>query len=284
VPVILLSLLSAVAFGLSDFVGGLLTRRASVWIVAAVSQATATVVALGVIATRAGDPGARDLLWGALAGLGSGAGNVLIYYGLSRGRMAVVAPVSAITTASLPVAVGLITGERPGMWPLLGAFMALPAVWLVSSGGGDAQARPHHRDRGPKRDVLTGLAAGVGFGVQFSALGMVAPAAGLTPLAVSQFVSVGTIVFGAIVQSASWLPRDRFGALASVAGLLAGIATVCFQLAVQQGLLTIAGVLASLYPAVTVLLAAVVLRERIYRLQGAGLMLAAMAIALIAAG
>lgn len=89
---------------------------------------------------------------------------------------------------------------------------------------------------------------------------------------------------GAIAVSAPWLPRDRFSRLAAVAGLLAGTATVCFQLAVQYGLLTIAGVLTSLYPAVTVLLAATVLRERIRPAQGVGLTLAAAAIALIAAG
>jgi len=286
--VVLLSLCSAIAYGLSDFVGGLLTRRASVWIVAAMSQASATIVALGVVSVNVGDPDVRSLLWGMLAGLGSGAGNVLIYYGLSRGRMAVVAPVSAIMTASLPVCVGLITGEQPGTLPMLGALMALPAVWLVSSSGSGAQtaSRPPSRGRFGEAgtDALTGLAAGVGFGVQFSSLGMVAPSAGLTPLAISQFVSVAAIIVGATVQSAPWIPRDRFGALSSVAGVLAGIATVCFQLAAQRGLLTIAGVLASLYPAVTVLLAALVLRERIYRTQGAGLMLAATAIALIASG
>ena len=275
--VILLSLSSAVAYGLSDFVGGVVTRRASVWPVAATSQATAAVLTVGLAATNLGDPRFGDLWWGALAGLGSGAGNVFIYQGLARGRMAVVAPLSAIAAAALPVLVGLSTGERPGVLPVIGVLTALPAVWLVSASGDGLR----HADQ---VDVVRGLLAGLGFGVQFSALGQVPEQAGLTPLAVSQVVSVMAIVIGAVARSTQWMPRDRYSRLGAVAGLLAGTATVCFQLAVQQGLLTIAGVVASLYPAVTVLLAAVVLREGIHRTQGVGLALATTSVVLIASG
>jgi drug/metabolite transporter (DMT)-like permease len=97
-------------------------------------------------------------------------------------------------------------------------------------------------------------------------------------------VSVVAIVAGAVVVAAPWMPRDRFSRLGVVTGSLAGAATVCFQIAVQQGLLTVASVLASLYPAVTVVLAAIVLRERIHRAQAVGLTLAAAAVGLIASG
>jgi drug/metabolite transporter (DMT)-like permease len=275
--VLVLSLCSAVAYGLSDFVGGVLTRRASVWAVAATSQGTAAVLTLALTATNVGAPRPSDLLWGALAGVGSGVGNVFIYRGLGGGRMAVVAPLSAITAAALPVLVGLLGGERPGLLPVLGVLTAMPAIWLVATSGSGL--------RGASRaDLTNGLLAGLGFGVQFSALGQVPAQGGLTPLAVSQVASVVLIVIGAAACSAPWLPRDRFARLGAVAGLLAGTATVCFQLAVQDGLLTIAGVLTSLYPAVTVLLAAVVLRERIGRAQGIGLALAVSAVALIASG
>ena len=275
--VFLLSLCSAVAYGLSDFVGGLLTRRASVWAVAATSQATAAVLALGLITTNAGEPRAGDVLWGVLAGLGTGAGNVFIYRGLAGGRMAVVAPLSAVAAAGLPALVGLVGGERPGLPALIGLVTALPAIWLVSNGGSGLRGASH-------ADVVNGLLAGLGFGTQFAALGQIPAQSGLIPLAVSQVVSVVAIVMGALVLSAPWVPRDRFSQLGAVAGLLAGIATVCFQLAVQYGLLTLAAVVASLYPVVTVLLAAMVLRERIGRAQGVGLALAATAITLIASG
>jgi uncharacterized membrane protein len=134
VRLLLLSLCSAVAYGLSDFVGGLLTRRASVWAVAATSQATAAVLVVGLTTARVGQPRAGDLAWGVLAGLGSGAGNVFIYRGLGGGRMAVVAPLSAIAAAGLPALVGLLSGERPGILPVIGVLTAMPAA--------------HHRRRG----------------------------------------------------------------------------------------------------------------------------------------
>jgi drug/metabolite transporter (DMT)-like permease len=274
---LLLSLCSAVAYGLSDFVGGVLTRRTGVWAVAATSQATATVLTIALVATDAGHPQTSALLWGVLAGIGSGAGNVFIFRGLAGGRMAVVAPLSAIAAAALPLLVGVIGGERPGALPAIGMLTAMPAIWLVANGGSGLRAAD-------RADVTNGLLAGLGFGVQFSALGQIPRQEGLLPLAVSQAMSVITIVAGAAALSAPWFPRDRFSRLGAVAGLLAGAATVFFQLAVQNGPLTIAGVVTSLYPAMTVLLAATLLRERIGRAQGVGLALAATAVALIASG
>jgi drug/metabolite transporter (DMT)-like permease len=271
-----LALCSALAYGLSDFVGGLLARKTNVWAVAATSQATATVLTVALVGIRAGDPDMAALLWGFLAGLGSGAGNVLIYRGLAAGRMTVVAPLSGVTAAALPVLAALVAGERPGTVSVLGVVTALPAIWLVSGGGSGLR-------RANRLDVVNGLAAGAGFGVQFAALGQVSADAGLTPLALSQVVSVVAIVIGAWAASAPSWPRDRFARLGTVAGLLAGVATICFQVAVQNGPLTIAAVLAALYPAATVLCAAIVLRERIHRSQGVGLALAAAAVVLLAA-
>lgn len=273
--VVVLSLCSAVAYGLSDFLGGLFARRANVWAVSAASQGAAAMLTALLVAGNLGEPGSAALAWGVLGGLGSGAGNVLIYRGLAQGRMAVVAPISAIAAAALPVLVGFATGERPGIAQATGVLVAMPAIWLVSGG----MAGLRHSNRA---DVVAGLLAGLGFGVQFSALGQVPPEAGLTPLAVSQVVSASSIVIGAAAISESWLPRDRFSRLGAVAGVLAGIATICFQLAVQSGMLTIAGALASLYPAATVLLAAVVLHEPIVRAQGIGLALGLAAVVLIA--
>jgi drug/metabolite transporter (DMT)-like permease len=275
--VVLLSLCSAIAYGLSDFIGGVLARRSSAWAVAAASQAAAMILALAMVLTSPIVAPAASLAWGAAGGIGASAGNVLIYRGLGLGRMSVVAPVSALASAALPVLVGLVTGEQPGMQRLAGVGLALPAVWLVSGGGAGFSGI-----RGA--DAVNGLAAGLGFGLQFSALGQIPSSAGWMPLALSQVVSVSGIVLAAIALSAPWVPRDRHSRLGTVAGVLAGVATILFQLATQAGLLTIAGVLASLYPAATVMLAAFVLRERIQPSQGAGLALAAAAVGLIAAG
>jgi drug/metabolite transporter (DMT)-like permease len=274
---VLLALGAALAYGVSDFVAGVTTRRGTAWSVAAASQAVALLVIGVAAALHPGAPSLAELAWGAAAGLGNGAGNVFLFRGLGRGRMAVVAPLSALATAGLPVLVGIATGERPGALPLAGIALALPAIWLVSLGGPGL--------RGATRsDLLDGLAAGVGFGVQFSALGQVAGRGGLAPLALSQLVSVAAILSGAAAAGAPWRPRGGTGRPAAAAGLLAGVATVWFQLAAQRGYLSIASVLTALYPAVTVVLAAVVLREEIGRAQGAGLALAAGAVALIAGG
>jgi drug/metabolite transporter (DMT)-like permease len=273
--VVLLSLCAAVAYGLSDFVGGMLTRRTSAWAVAAASQVAATLLVIAFASFTPASAPVSTLMWGAVGGVGSGAGNVFIYRGLGGGRMTVVAPVSALAAAALPVVVGILGGDRPGVLALVGVATALPAVWLVSGGGASLKGAN-------LRDVVNGLAAGLGFGVQFSALGQIPATAGLTPLALSQIVSVTTIVVAALVVGGAWLPRDRYSRLGVVAGLLAGIATIAFQWATQSGMLTIAGVLASLYPAVTVVLAAVWLRETIRGTQGVGLALAAAAIVLIA--
>jgi uncharacterized membrane protein len=273
---VLLSLASAVAYGLSDFAGGVLSRRASAWAVATMSQGTAAVLTAALLTTNIGHSTAANLLWGILAGIGSRAGNVFIYRGLAAGRMTVVAPVSVIAAAVLPVLVGIVAGERPGRLPTIGVLTGLPAIWLVSGGRGLRHVA--------QVDMVNGLIAGAGFGLQFSALGQIPREAGLMPLAVSQAASVLAIITGAVMLSAQWAPRDRFSRLGAIAGLLAGVATICFQLAVQAGLLTVAAVLTSLYPAVTVLLAALLLRERVQRAQGVGLTLAAAAVSLIASG
>jgi drug/metabolite transporter (DMT)-like permease len=272
-----LALGAALAYGVSDFVAGVASRRAGAWTVAATSQAAAAGVIVLAAALDPGAPGLRAICWGAAAGLGNGAGNVLLFRGLARGRMAVVAPLSALAAAGLPVLVGIAGGERPGPLPLAGVALALPAIWLVSAGGAGLRGASG-------RDVLDGLAAGAGFGVQFSALGQVGRAGGLSPLAVSQLVSVASIVAAAAAARAPWRPDAATTRPAAAAGLLAGVATVWFQLAAQRGYLSIASVLTALYPAVTVVLAAALLRERVGAGQGAGLALAAAAVALIAAG
>ena len=123
-----------------------------------------------------------------------------------------------------------------------------------------------------------------GFGVLFAALGQVPEEAGLLPLALNQVTAAGVIVALAMALRADWVPRERPAAYGVVCGGLGAAATVAFLLATQAGALTVAAVLASLYPAVTILLAAVVLKEPVHRVQGVGLALCGVAVALVAAG
>ena len=274
---VLLALAGAVFYGLSDFVGGIASRRTSAWSVAMVAAlAGAVFVLLGGLAVDA-DPNRADLAWGVLAGVGNGFGTAFLYRGLAGGRMGVVAPISAVGSALVPVVVGLVGGERPAGLVWLGIAAAFPGIWCVSQD-------PAADAPGARGGVLDGVLAGLGFGVLFAALGQVREEAGLLPLALNQIVGAVVIVALAVALRAAWVPRERPAAYGVVCGALGASATVAFLLAAQAGALTVAAVLASLYPAVTILLAAVVLKEHVHRVQGVGLALCGVAVALVAAG
>ena len=139
---IVLSLLAAAAYGLSDFIGGVFAKRVSPWAVAFVG-ATAGALAIAVFAVvDGGDPQRADYAWSLLAGVGNGFGTAFLYRGLSSGRMGVVAPVSGVGAVLVPVVVGLATGERPGAMVWAGMVVALPAIWLVASEPEAPRARP----------------------------------------------------------------------------------------------------------------------------------------------
>lgn len=274
---IVLSLLSALAYGVSDFLGGIFAKRATPWQIAIVGQSSSSVCALTALAIVPGSPSPSSVGWGALAGIGGGFGAAFLYRGLSTARMGVVAPISAISAALLPVTVGLSTGERPSLLALAGIVAAFPAIVLISRVPTDSEADIAHRG-----GVTDGLLAGLGFGVLFVFLDRVQDGSGLTALAASQVASVITIIVVATVIRAAWVPRNRFAWRAVVMGPLGATAQGAFLFASQQGLLSIVSVISSLYPASTVVLAAVILRERILRWQAVGLVLAAVAVTFVA--
>jgi len=283
---VVLALCSALAYGLSDFLGGILSRRTSAWSVAVVGQASSA-VCIGLLAVFVpGTPAFGDFGWAVLAGIGGGVGTGFLYRGFAAGRMSVVAPVSAVGAAVVPVLVGTVMGERPSTLVWLGIAAALPGIWLVSSTPDDPVA--HGDTSGPRESMAAGLVdgmlAGLGFGVLFAALGQIPDSAGWWPLALCQVVGVPAAIVLATSMRAAWVPRGRTVRWAVLCGMLGAVATGAFLLATQQGFLTIAGVLASLYPAATVVLAAVLLHERVHRLQGIGLVLCGLAVGLVAGG
>ncbi len=286
---IILALVSAGAYGLSDFVGGLVSRRTAAWPVAVVGQRSAATCTILVALLVSGSPTPGDFAWSMLAGLASGVGTGFLYRGFAAGRMSVVAPVSAVGAAVVPVLVGSLGGERLTLIVWLGILVALPGIWFVSS---TAEELPEDGDPfRPKRareslaeGVMDGVLAGLGFGVLFAALGQIPESAGLWPLAAAQVISIPSVILLAVGLRASWLPRGRTVWWALLAGPLGATATGAFLLSTQSGFLTVAGVLASLYPATTVLLAALVLHEKIHRAQGIGLGLCGLAIVLVAGG
>ena len=274
---VLLALGGAVAYGVSDFVGGIASRRSSVWPVAVLACVGALLGSLVLAILRPGDPQAGDIWFGLLAGTGSGAGTAFLYRGLASGRMGVVAPVSAVGATTLPVLVGVLGGERPSVLVWLGILAALPGIWFVSREEGGT---PPTGGSG----LLDGVLAGVGFGLLFAALGQVPTSAGYWPLVANQVMSVVAVLVASLAMGGDPRPRTPGAWWGLAAGVLASVAVLGFLLATDRGLLSVSAVLTSLYPAVTVLLAMLVLRERIHRLQAAGLALCAVAVVLVAAG
>jgi drug/metabolite transporter (DMT)-like permease len=275
---ILLSLLSAASYGLGDFNGGIFSRRGGAWAVSLVAQLAGTALVLLLVAFDGGSPTAGDLAWAVVAGVGNGFGTAFLYRGLSSGRMGVVAPVSGVGAVLVPVAVGVLTGERPGAVVWIGVLLALPAIWLVSR---EPSTGPSD---GSGSGILDGVLAGLGFGTLFAALAQVPAEAGFLPLALNQLIAGGAIIAVALVLRQDWVPRNRYALGGAISGALGALATGLFQVATHHGYLTVAAVITSLYPAFTVLLAATVLRERVHRTQAIGLALCAGAVVLVAAG
>ena len=283
---VLLALASAAAYGLADFVGGLTSRRTgaswSVGFLALLAGGTTTAL---VALLDPGSPTATDHAWAVVAGLGNGVGTGFLYRGLASGRMGVVAPVSAVGAALVPLVVGLASGERPSSLVWLGVAAALPGIWWVSRPAEDELAADV--DTGPAHSAsgtLDGVLAGLGFGTLFAGLAQVPDSAGLLPLALNQVVAAVVVAGLAAAVGGDWLPRSRPVAWGAVAGLLGALATGLFLVATHGGYLSVVAVIASLYPAFTVLLAATVLREQIGRGQAVGLALCALAVGLVAAG
>ncbi|MGZ5398663.1 MAG: EamA family transporter [Nocardioides sp.] len=278
---VLLALGAAVAYGLSDFIGGVTSKKASPWSVALVAQLAGGVVVLGLSAVLDGSPTSTDLAWAVVAGVANGIGTGFLYRGLSSGRMGVVAPVSGVGAALVPVAVGLISGERPSALVWLGIVAALPGIWLVAR-----ITEPHDLSGDTPRTggMLDGVLAGLGFGSLFAVLAQIPEEAGFLPLALNQLVAGAVVVIMALALRAAWVPRQPAAAFGAVSGVLGATATAAFLLATQSGFLTVTAVLASLYPAVTVLLAATILREHIHRSQAAGLVLCGVAVSLVVGG
>lgn len=279
---VVLALLSAAAYGGSDFLAGWASRSAPYRRVAVLVHGVGTLAVLAALPWVGGMPSASALLWGGVSGLGAGLGTLALYHGLAADQMAVAGPISGVGAAALPVLVGLLLGEQPSIITLVGIGVALPAVWLVARG-------EHAPNRRAVRGAGAGVLAGVGFGLLFVALAQAPADSGLWPGAAS------VVVAAASVTLARWLdqagrepvaPADRrpVAAAGIAAGILGAAGPVLFLLASREGLLVVVAVLAALYPAVTVLLARSVLRERVTRGQLAGLLLAAVAVVAIAGG
>ncbi len=274
---VLLSLLSALAYGTSDFLGGLVSSRISPWTSAFTSQCGGALVVLVLSILGGGDPTSADLGWGAVSGTGTAMGVVFLYRGLGRGRMGVVAPVAGLASALLPVIVGVATGDRPVPVVWTGILLALPAIFLV------ARIPASESESRQSTGILDGVLAGCGFGSGFAAIAQAGKPAGHWPLVVGLVVGAALVALAAVLARQQWIPRRPLALLSACGGALSGVALALFVAATQHGLLAVSGVVSSLYPAATIVLAVAVLRERIHRGQAVGLALCVVAVGLVAA-
>lgn len=274
---VLLALCSATTYGVGDFLGGLAAKRAAATAVLLWSHVVGLGLVLATTTVVSGTATTRDLALGALGGLGGALGVGLLYQALSIGPMSAVAPVTALLAAAVPVVAGYLQGERPGATALLGMAGALAAIVLVSAEGGGSM-RPSDL-----RAVVLALGAGLGFGLFFVALSYTGDDSGLWPLVGARGASVAVV--GALALSRrvdAAVPPGDPRLLAAGAGALDVAANVLYLLAIREGLLSVVSVLSSLYPASTVVLAWVILRERFAPLQRVGLVLAVPAAILMA--
>jgi drug/metabolite transporter (DMT)-like permease len=274
---VVLALMSAVVYGASDFLGGLSSRRASVFGVVALSQLVGLVALLLLLPWLGGPVGPADLAWGVAAGLAGASGLLVFFSALATGVMSVVAPVTAVTAAAVPVLVGLAGGDSIGPWAALGIALALVAVVLVSAEGGLSALRAAR-----PASLLPALGAGAAFGVFFVLLDRTSADSGLTPLVATRLASVTLVVLVALAGRHAVRVGRTALPLVALSGVGDMSANALFLLATQQpGQLAITGVLASLYPVSTVVLAQLVLRERLARAQVAGLGTAVASVVLI---
>jgi uncharacterized membrane protein len=275
VAVVLLSLLASVGWGLSDFGGGLTSRHAPVLGVLGGSQAASLLVAVPLLLLiREPAMRAQDLGISALGGILGSTGLVFLYRGLSTGRMGVVAPVAAVLTATIPVVFGFITEGVPSILALVGIGVAVLSVVLVSRPAADAEAGPS--------GLRYALAAGTLFGLFTVVISGLDDAFIVSPLIVIRVASIALIGTWIFLRRPEWrVPRPLWPAL-----LLIGVgdmtATALYLTSIAVGPLAIAAILSSLYPVVTTILAAVVLRERVTPAHAAGILAAGVAVALIA--
>jgi drug/metabolite transporter (DMT)-like permease len=287
---VLFGLLAAATYGAADFVGGQVSRRFDAFSVVLISQLIGAVPLLIAVPFLAdGSPTAQALGWGAAAGIGGGTGVLFLYRGLAVGRMSVVAPITGVVAAVVPVVVGLVIGERPSPISLAGIVLALIAVILVSSAPPpdteqdvdlDQELSVSWRSSG----VPYAFGAGLSFALFFVFLNAAGEANAMWPLLGTRGASLILVALAVVILRKPLRPPPGTIVAIGLAGLLDVGANVFYVISTRFGLLSLVAVLTSMYPAITVLLARIYLEERMIRMQLVGLALAGAAIAMIVAG
>ncbi|RDI43243.1 DMT family transporter [Nocardia mexicana] len=282
---VLLALLAALGYGVSDFVGGVASRRVAALRIVVVSYPLSVLLVLGLAPFVGGNVDTVSMAWGAASGVAAGLAVWWFYAALAQGPMAVVSPVTAVLVAGIPVLVGLAGGEHPSPPALVGIGCALVAVVLVSRESPDKVTEEITGGRAlrfTRHVALLTVGSGVAFGLTFTFLHETGSAAGLWPLVASRLAATLVVWTAALVTGQFRAPHGEPLRLACYVSVLDVIANVAMLYAFHGSLLSLVSVIGSLYPAATVLLAMVLLGERVGPLQQIGMALALGSVALIA--
>ncbi len=270
---IIFGLAAALTWGAGDFSGGVATKRSSAYGVVIFAHIFSMILLLATaFVLREPIPPLASWLWGGAAGLGGAIGLLLLYTALANGRMSVAAPVSALVAAGIPVVFAAFTQQLPPLLVIVGFFLALAAIWLVSGGG----SVDFNLD-----ELRLPVIAGLAFGFFFTTLHFASSKSVIYPLIAVRIVSISSLLLYSLITRQQIIPSREsiFPILAS--GLLDTLGNAFFALAAQLGRVDVAAVLSSLYPGSTVLLAWILLKEHISRRQMVGILTALAAIVLI---
>ena len=276
-----LALCASAFWGAADFTGGLATRRAAAYTVVAIAHGSSLLlVLLYAAAIHAALPSSHTLVYGLIGGAAGGLGLVLFYAALAMGEMGLTAAISGVLTAAVPVVFAFFTEAPPRPAQIAGFVLAALAIWLIASAP---------RGKAQPRGLALSAIAGCGFGTQLIFLKL-ADHGALWPLACSRIASAGIATSISVIaltrkkRAAPEMPRRSLPLVVGIA-VLAGVfdsgGNACYTTAAIAGRLDVAAVLASLYPAVTILLAVWLLRERTRTSQAVGMALALTAVMLI---
>ncbi|HEY2042711.1 MAG TPA: DMT family transporter [Jatrophihabitans sp.] len=273
---VLYALIAAGAYGISDFLGGIASRRAHALTVLVVSYPAGALLMAALLPVYGGPVSSRTLWWSVAGGVSGLVGVALLYSALSLAPMNIISPVTAVMSAVVPVLGGVVLGERPHLLAWLGIGLGLVAVVLISR-------QPEDHPHGPItwQPMAMAVVAGIGFGSYFICLARADHDSGMWPVVLSRLVSTALVIPAAFAaKRLVRMPRPVLG-LALIAGALDASANVAFLLASRHGLLSLSGVITALYPAGTVLLAVLILKEHTGALQRVGLGIAAASVVLL---
>lgn len=279
---LLFGLFTALGFGAGDFFGGLASKKSSAMAVSFYSQLTAALL-IGLIALfLGGNPTLPGLLWGLAAGVAVGLGVIKYYRALSAGAMGITATVMGVFSALVPFAVGLMIGERPSGIAMMGVFVVISALVLVTN----REAGPGETiSYGEKiRGLFDGVIAGVCFGFSFVFVGFATTANPLWPVFATAIGSLPPILIVQMISTGSWPALGGSWKVMVLAGACQGLGFIAFGLAVLDGLISIVSVAGALSPIPTALMALAVLGEHLNQKQLTGVAVALIGVVLLVVG